>query len=61
MPRYPRSGDISYSFGPGALSPAIKILIITNDDGDALAGGVTIAPGQTRMYIFIGGAWRLIS
>ena len=30
MARYPRSSDISYSFGPGALSPAIKILIITN-------------------------------
>lgn len=30
MARYPRYGDVSYSFGPGGLSPAIKILIITN-------------------------------
>ena len=30
MARYPRYGDVSYSFGPGALSPAIKILIIVN-------------------------------
>ncbi len=30
MARYPRSSDISYSFGPGALTPAIKVLIIVN-------------------------------
>jgi membrane associated rhomboid family serine protease len=30
MPRNPRYGDIAYSFGPGALSPAIKLLIIAN-------------------------------
>jgi membrane associated rhomboid family serine protease len=30
MARYPRYGDISYSFGPGPLSPAIKLLIIAN-------------------------------
>jgi membrane associated rhomboid family serine protease len=30
MARYPRYSDVSYSFGPGALSPAIKILIIVN-------------------------------
>lgn len=30
MARYPRYGDVSYTFGPGALSPAIKLLIITN-------------------------------
>src|SRR5687767_10167653 len=30
MARPPRYRDVSYSFGPGALSPAIKILIITN-------------------------------
>src|SRR3990170_8413268 len=30
MARSPRYSDISYSFGPGALSPAIKILIVTN-------------------------------
>jgi membrane associated rhomboid family serine protease len=30
MARYPRSTDVSYSFGPGGLTPAIKILIITN-------------------------------
>jgi membrane associated rhomboid family serine protease len=30
MPRYPSTRDLSYSFGPGPLSPAIKALIITN-------------------------------
>jgi membrane associated rhomboid family serine protease len=30
MARYPRYSDVSYSFGPGGLSQAIKILIITN-------------------------------
>jgi membrane associated rhomboid family serine protease len=30
MARYPRYGDGSYSFGPGAVSPAIKLLIIAN-------------------------------
>jgi rhomboid family protein len=30
MARYPRYSNIAYAFGPGALSPAIKILIITN-------------------------------
>jgi membrane associated rhomboid family serine protease len=28
--RYPRYSDVSYSFGPGALTPAIKALIIIN-------------------------------
>jgi membrane associated rhomboid family serine protease len=30
MARYPRYSDVTYSFGPGPLSPAIKLLIITN-------------------------------
>jgi membrane associated rhomboid family serine protease len=30
MARYPRYGDVQYSFGPGALTPAIKLLIIAN-------------------------------
>jgi membrane associated rhomboid family serine protease len=30
MARYPRYGDVTYSFGPGALTPAIKLLIIAN-------------------------------
>ncbi len=30
MARYPRYSDVSYTFGPGGLSPAIKLLIITN-------------------------------
>ena len=29
MPRYPSSG-VSYSFGPGGITPAVKILLITN-------------------------------
>lgn len=30
MARFPRSSGVSYTFGPGALSPAIKILLIAN-------------------------------
>jgi membrane associated rhomboid family serine protease len=30
MPRYPSRRDVSFSFGPGRLTPAIKALIITN-------------------------------
>lgn len=30
MARYPRYSDVSVSFGPGGLTPAIKILIIAN-------------------------------
>jgi membrane associated rhomboid family serine protease len=30
MPRSPRYSDVRYSFGPGPLSPAIKLLIIVN-------------------------------
>lgn len=29
MPRYPSSG-VSYSFGPGGITPAVKLLIVTN-------------------------------
>ncbi|MGQ0733246.1 MAG: rhomboid family intramembrane serine protease [Acidobacteriota bacterium] len=30
MPRYPRYGEVAYTFGPGRLTPAIKALIVTN-------------------------------
>jgi membrane associated rhomboid family serine protease len=30
MPRYPSTNDLSYSFGPGPLPPAIRALIIAN-------------------------------
>jgi membrane associated rhomboid family serine protease len=30
MARYPRYSNASFTFGPGSLSPAIKLLIITN-------------------------------
>ena len=30
MARYPRYSDVSYSFGPGGLTPAIKALVIAN-------------------------------
>src|SRR5918998_6901434 len=30
MARPPRYSDVSYTFGPGALSPAIKLLLIAN-------------------------------
>jgi membrane associated rhomboid family serine protease len=30
MPRYPRYPDVTYQFGPGAWSPAVKYLIIAN-------------------------------
>src|SRR5262245_25173262 len=37
MPSYPRYTDVSYSFGPGALTPAIKYLIIANVAGFLLS------------------------
>ena len=40
MARYPRYGDTSYSFGPGGLSPAIKILLIINVAAFLLAEAV---------------------
>lgn len=30
MPRYPSSSSYSYGFGPGGITPAVKMLIITN-------------------------------
>lgn len=30
MPRYPRYSDVTYAFGPGRWSPAVKFLIISN-------------------------------
>jgi membrane associated rhomboid family serine protease len=30
MARYPQYGGVSYAFGPGPLSPAIKLLVIAN-------------------------------
>jgi membrane associated rhomboid family serine protease len=30
MPRYPRSSGLSYAFGPGPMTPAVKILVISN-------------------------------
>jgi hypothetical protein len=55
----------------GALAPNLvmlppgglfgQILYITNDDAQATGGGAVIAPGQTRAYVFVGGAWRLVN
>lgn len=30
MARYPRYSSVAYTFGPGGISPAVKVLIITN-------------------------------
>lgn len=51
----------------GVILPAAgvpgQILIIVNDDAQGLIGQVTIAPGQSRMYVFIPGGpgWRLVN
>lgn len=38
-----------------------QILFITNNDQQATAGAFTVAPGQTHLYVFVSGLWRLIS
>ena len=55
----------------GALAPNLvmlppggilgQLLYITNDDAQATGGGAIIASGQTRAYVFVGGAWRLVN
>jgi hypothetical protein len=48
--------NITLPFGiPG------QILIITNDDPDGVIGPIPIASGQTRMLIFVGGVWRVVT
>ncbi|KXK57056.1 MAG: hypothetical protein IPM61_07885 [Chlorobi bacterium] len=38
-----------------------QLLIIVNDDAQPLTGAVAINPGQSRMYLFLPPAWRLIN
>lgn len=38
-----------------------QIIIITNDDPDPVVGPIPIASGQTRMFIFVGPAWRVVT
>jgi hypothetical protein len=38
-----------------------QVLIIFNNDPDAVIGPVAIASGQARMYVFLAGGWRLVS
>jgi hypothetical protein len=38
-----------------------QILYISNDDPDPVAGPFPIASGQTRQFIFVAGAWRLVN
>jgi hypothetical protein len=38
-----------------------QLLIIFNNDPDAVIGPVAIASGQARMYVFLAGGWRLVS
>jgi hypothetical protein len=47
---------------PAAGTPG-QILIIINDDLQGLTGQVTVAPGQSRLYVFMPGGtgWRLVN
>jgi hypothetical protein len=38
-----------------------QLLYISNDDPDAVVGPIPIASGQTRQFIFVAGAWRLVN
>jgi len=65
MPRYPRYTDVSYTFGPGALTPAIKYLIIANVAGFLLSLAVpplllkfAIVPAAVFEQLAV---WQLVS
>jgi hypothetical protein len=49
---------ITFAFPPGTPG---QILYITDDDPDAVVGPFAIASGQTRQFIFVAGAWRLVN
>jgi membrane associated rhomboid family serine protease len=63
--RYPSPSGISYSFGPGPLTPAIKIIVIVN----VAAFLVTLAAPQIQDYFSLvpammlqwGQVWRAVS
>jgi hypothetical protein len=38
-----------------------QLLLIFNNDPDAVIGPVGIASGQARMYVFLAGGWRLVN
>jgi hypothetical protein len=38
-----------------------QMLIIFDNDPDAIIGPVAIASGQARMYVFLAGGWRLVN
>jgi membrane associated rhomboid family serine protease len=65
MARYPNYRDVTYSFGPGALTPAIKILIIVN----VVAFLASLAVPQMIVQLGVvpaavfeqGAVWQLVS
>jgi membrane associated rhomboid family serine protease len=65
MARPPRYSDVSYSFGPGALSPAIKMLLIANVVAflvslavPAIVIGLALVPGFVVEQLAV---WRLVT
>jgi membrane associated rhomboid family serine protease len=65
MARYPRYRDTSFSFGPGALSPAIKLLIIANVAGFLISfvfPAIVIRLGVVPQAVFEQFAvWQLVT
>src|SRR5688572_4708570 len=65
MARYPRYRDTSFSFGPGALSPAIKLLIIANVAGFLISfvfRAIVIRLGVVPQAVFEQFAvWQLVT
>jgi hypothetical protein len=45
---------------PPAGAPG-QILIIFNNDPDAVVAPFPIASGQARLYVHLAGAWRLVN
>jgi membrane associated rhomboid family serine protease len=65
MARYPNSRDVTYSFGPGRLTPAIKILIVVNVAAFLASLAVPqmlLALGVVPAAVFERGTvWQLVS
>jgi len=65
MARYPSSSGASYSFGPGGMTPAVKLLIITNViafAANAVVPEMTVRLGLLPRAVFEHGAlWQVVT
>ena len=65
MARYPSSSGASYSFGPGGMTPAVKLLIITNVVAfatNAVVPEMTARLGLLPRAVFEHGAlWQVVT